>query len=93
LPRVAGCDWAVLAQHARMLTPDHLGWELGVPKWVTPEFFEESRTVWSGQYGYRLSDEELADLLRNVDQLFDLLSEPPRDSRDTAARTKDQSKQ
>jgi hypothetical protein len=40
---------------------------------VTPEFYERTRTVWEPIYGRRLSDDEIAEILVNVSNLFPVL--------------------
>lgn len=44
-----------------------------LPKWVTREFFEETRRLWSSRYGWTLTDEETCEIILNVSKLLDIL--------------------
>jgi hypothetical protein len=41
--------------------------------WITRELFEETRRVWSNQYGHELSDDEVLVILLNVHRLAEAL--------------------
>lgn len=44
-----------------------------LPKWVTADFLEESRALWSRKYGRELTTEETCEIILNVAKLVDVL--------------------
>ena len=41
--------------------------------WITAEFLEETKTVWSNAYGREVSDDEAIEILTNVKRLAEAL--------------------
>lgn len=41
--------------------------------WITAEFLEETKTVWSNAYGREVSDDEAIEILMNVKRLAEAL--------------------
>jgi hypothetical protein len=47
------------------------------PSWASPELFARTREVFEPLYGRALCDDEIAEILTNVGQLFRILLDAP----------------
>lgn len=58
------------AQHETAITiPD------GIPSWITPELMAETVETWQPYYNHPLTPQEIADIIQNIGQLFDVMGD------------------